>query len=135
MVIVKDGTPCVKWADELKRVYNARSWEWEYKSPQQLNKMSLRQIFKSNSAFLSHFTWEPIWWILDRIGPRSSVQELYDCVREACNSLFVYVPSKRCCVAVRKRWLKANGMQIDCRTYAGQPGRNMIRGRAVKLVA
>lgn len=67
---------------------------------------------------------------IEIIGDQTSIKTL---LKEALR--FYYWPSftESACCRARQQWRKENGMKTDCRTYKGQPRRDMLNDGRIDL--
>lgn len=68
---------------------------------------------------------DAVFAAIKKIGDRTSLKELSAVASKIYGSS---IGDSACC-SYRGHWRKQNGSDIDCRTYDGQPERNMFKGQ------
>lgn len=70
-----------------------------------------------------------IFWACNEVGDRTSISFL---IEKACQIWELIAPgeepkiSYQTCLFYRRHWRKKTNSNVDCRTYIGQPDRNMV---------
>lgn len=67
-----------------------------------------------------------VYAALQIIGDQTSLSQL----AQAASNRYGGPIGLSACSTFRGEWRKANGKDTDCRTYSGQPERNMLKGQA-----